>query len=274
MAHGEHLGVADIEDLAGGCIGFVDSKQQRLGKVLGIAVVMQGEAVVGHDDASPTIEYPANHAPLARCKLVWAIHIWVAHMRCTGVRLEHRLFGAHNAETLFVFFCNRNRRSAFGRWHWQPARLERPRVHPSAIGRNSADRQEASGASDHQFGDAAQPAIHHDGYIEGVPFERRAKRRNVVGVGVNVRDCGGCFVVLVNAAMKNGDVMTAGYEATNERKPCGSGTADDQYAFDHGRDSSTALTRSGWRTRCVAGLGSIARRWRTASQSRDRVRFR
>ena len=274
LANGEHLGVANIEDLAGGCIGFVDRQQQRFCEVFCVAVVMQREAVVGHDDASPTIEHPANHAPLARCKLVRAIHIWVTHMGGAVMRFEHCLFGTNNAETLFVFFGKRNRRTAFGRWYWQPARLERPRVHPPAIGRNSADRQEASGASDHQFGDAAQPAVHHDGRIEGVPLERRAERCNVVGVGVNVRDFGGCFVVLVNAAMKNRDVMAAGYEATNEREPCGSGTADDQYSFDHGRDSSTALTRIDWRTRCVASLGSIVRRWRTASQSRGRVRLR
>ena len=56
LADRQHLLVADVEDLARGRVGLLDREQQRVREVLGVAVVVEGEAVVGDDDARATVE--------------------------------------------------------------------------------------------------------------------------------------------------------------------------------------------------------------------------
>ena len=72
LADRQHLLVGDVEDLAGGGVGLLEREQQRVGDVLGVAVVVEGEAVVGDDDAAAAVEHAPHHDPLARGQLVRA----------------------------------------------------------------------------------------------------------------------------------------------------------------------------------------------------------
>ena len=69
---------------AGG-VGLLEREQQRVGDVLGVAVVVQGEAVVGDDDAVAAVEDAAHDDPLTRGQLVRAVHVRVAEVRGVGV---------------------------------------------------------------------------------------------------------------------------------------------------------------------------------------------
>ncbi|MFN8025514.1 MAG: hypothetical protein U0W40_03875 [Acidimicrobiia bacterium] len=72
-----------------------------MGDVLGVAVVVEGEAVVGDDDPAAEPSSTRRTTIHSRHHLVWP-YMRVAEVGGVGVGLEDRLLGARDPETLLV----------------------------------------------------------------------------------------------------------------------------------------------------------------------------
>ena len=64
------------------------------GAVLGVAVVVEGEALVGHDDPPPSIEDAPNDRPFPGDGLVGPVEIRVAEVGGPRMGIEHRRFAS------------------------------------------------------------------------------------------------------------------------------------------------------------------------------------
>src|SRR3954468_17221555 len=105
---------ANVEQSAGRGVGLFEREQQRVRDVLRVAVVVEGETVVGDDDATAAVEHATYHDPFARRELVGPVHVRVSEVRCVGVVFEHRLLGPHDAIALLVFRRVGDGRGVFG----------------------------------------------------------------------------------------------------------------------------------------------------------------
>ena len=231
LADRQHLLVADVEDLARRRVGLLDREQQRVREVLGVAVMVQREAVVGDDDAVAAVEDPAHDEPFARHELMRAVHVRVAEVRGAGMVGEHRLLGAHDAVALLVVLGSVDGRRVLRDRNRQARRIEQPRVHPAAVRGHAADRDELADAARGQLRDAPQPPVHRDDDVERLrPSKQRAQRVVVVRVGVDVRDLGRRLGAFVQAAVHDRDVVAAVDQAAHQRDAGRAGPADHQGA--------------------------------------------
>ncbi len=231
LADAQHLLVADVEDLPGGGVGLLEREQERVREVLGVAVMVQRETVVRHHDPAPTVEHPAHDEPLARHELVRPVHVRIAEVRGVGMDREEHLLGAGDAIALLVLRGLLHRGRVLGDRHRQSVRLVEPRVHEAAVRGNAADRHELPDSALQHVGDGAESPVHREDRVEGAILQRGAQRGFVVRVGVHVLDRGGRLVALVEAAMQDGDVVTAVDEPVDQRDAGRSGPTDHQDAL-------------------------------------------
>ena len=178
-----------LKTLPGGGVGLLEREQQRVREVLGVAVVVQRQPVVGHHDAAPAVEDAAHDEPLARHELVRPVHVRVAEVR-----------GARDGRRTPPPPCARC---------GSPSRPPRARATVGASSATGTGRPSGSQSQGfiqpryagtpptetnwpHAAGAAprcdAQPAVHRDDDVEGRVVERVAQRVLVVRVGVHVLD--------------------------------------------------------------------------------------
>ncbi len=242
LADRQHLLVPDIEQLARGRVGLLDRQQERMGEVLGVAVVVQREPIVGDDYPVAPVEDPTDDQPFARRELMRTVHVRVAKMRRARMVLEHRGLGSGDAVSLLVVARSLDDRRVLADRYWQPGRVVHPRIHPSPYGGYASYRDELADAAGGELRDTTQPAVHrgHDvegRVVEGCRIEERPKGVVVIRVGMDVRDGRWCLRALVRPAVHDGDVVAAFHEAAHERDAGRPGAADDQHA-SHGGDAT------------------------------------
>ena len=106
--------------------GCSTAGNDRGGAVLGVAVMVQRQAVVGDDDSLPAVEDAPHDRPLARHGLVRAVQVRIAEVRGVRMRREHGLFGADDAVALLVDRGIVDERAVLGDRHRQSGRLVQP----------------------------------------------------------------------------------------------------------------------------------------------------
>ena len=208
LADRQHLVVADVEDRARGRVGLFDREQQRVREVLGVAVVVQREAVVGDDDAVAAVEDAAHDRPLARRELVRTVDVRIAEVRGARMVREHRLLGADDAVALLVVRGRVDGRRVLGDRHRQAGRVERA-TGSSSRGTRARRRPTRSGRRGPR---SAPRCARSRPYIATTTsnvwsVEQVAQRVVVVRVGVDVHDLGGRLGALVRAAVQDRDVV-------------------------------------------------------------------
>ena len=108
-------------------------------EIFGIAVVVQREAVVGHDDAGAPVEDPAHDEPFAWDELVRSVHVRVSEVRGAGMVREHHFLRARDAVALLVVVRPTDGRGVLGDGDRKTRRIEQPRVHPPVVRGHTAD---------------------------------------------------------------------------------------------------------------------------------------
>ena len=240
LADRQHLVVGAVEDVAGGVLVAVDAAQHGVGEVLGVAVVVEGEAVVGHHDAGAAVEDAPHDAPLAGHDLQRPVGVRVAEVGGPGVVAEDDLLGAGDPVALLVLLGLGHERGRLVDRHREALGVEQERVHPAPDGGHPADRHEAVGHPDGELGDAAQPAVHGDDQVVAVPVEGGGQRVDVVGVGVEVGHLVGGLGPLVGAPVQDRDVPPPVDEALHDVDPGRTGAPDDQRGAHDGSPPKVA----------------------------------
>ena len=197
-------------------------------EVLGVAVMVQREPVVGDDDPTAPVEHASHHEPLARYELVGPVHVRVAEVRRVGMQREHDLFGTRDAVALLVLVGFLHRGCILGDRYRQAIRFVEPRVHEPAVRGHAPDRHELPHPTAEHVGHRAQPPVHRKHGVERPTVERGAERVLVVGVRMHVLDRGRRLGPFVETPVQDRDEMATFDEAVDQRDPGGPGPADDQ----------------------------------------------
>ena len=199
--------------------GCSSARSSAAGDVLRVTVVVEGEAVVGDDDALAAVEHTPHHDPLPGRELVRAVHVRVTEVGGVGVRGEHRGFGTDDPVALLVVLRHLDGRRVLGDRDGQTGRFVQPRVHPTPVGRYSPHRDHPAGVAAQHVGDDAEAAVHRVGHVEAGTGERVEQRPFVERVGVEVLDHGRSLGPLVRAAVEDRDPVPAVDEPPDERDP-------------------------------------------------------
>ena len=200
-------------------------------EVLGVAVMVQREAVVGDDDAVAPVEDPAHDQPLARHELMRSVDVRVAEVRGAGMVGEHRLLACARSGS-----PSRRRRDA------------------STVGAcSSTGTGSPGGSNSHGFIQpwyagtpptetnwstlpAVSSAIRRSrpyiamttSNVDRRAAEQLAQRIVVVGIAMDVRDLSRRLGPFVQPAMHDRDVVAPGDESPYQRDPGRSRPADHQ----------------------------------------------
>jgi hypothetical protein len=147
-----------------------------------------------------------------------------------GVRMpiKDRLLCLRNAPSLRVFGLDGDDRGILGGGYRHPRWVQYRRIHVAAIRGCTADRNEATGPSYHDFGNPAQPPIRRDRQVETAISKRIAQRIFRKWIAVNVFDRGRNFRELMAAGMQYRDAISASQQAVDDQMACWSGTANDK----------------------------------------------
>ena len=242
LADTEYFLVADVEDLPRGCIGLFEGKEERVREVLGVAVVVQREAVVRHHDATPAVEHAPHDEPLPRHQLVRPVDVRIPEVRRVGVDREEHLLGARNAVALLVLCGLLHRGRVLGDGHRQSVGIVQPGVHEAAVRRDAADGHELTNPTAQYFGDRAEAPVHREDRVERAVRKRCAQRRLVIRIGMHVFHRRGSLVTFVEAAMQDRDLVTTVDEPVDQRDARRSGPADDQDALLRSRHAEFRTT--------------------------------
>ena len=233
LAYREHLLVAGVEDLPCRGVGAVDREQHRVSQVLGVTVVVKGEAVVGDDDVLTPVEYPPHDRPLARHQLIRPVHVGISKVRGTRVMREHGFLGARDAITLLVLFGLRDRQRVLADGQREARGFVEPGIHPAAIGGHTTDRDELPAASNTELRDAAQTAVHRDNNVVGRVGEQRVEIVGVVRIAVDVHHLWRSFDTFVQTAVHDRDLATPIDEPADDMHSGRAGTADHERAHEN-----------------------------------------
>ena len=235
LADRQHLLVADVEHLPGCRRRLVDRQQDPVGQVLGVAVMVQGQPVVGDHDAASAVEDAPHDAPLPRRELVRAVHVRVAEVRGVGMEPEHRLLGAGDPVALLVLGGLRHRRGVLADRHRQPGRVVQPGVHPAPVRRHAPHRHEPPHPAARHRRDASQPPVHRHHDVEGVVGEPGSQRRLVVRVAMQMAHRRWGVVTLVQPPVQDRHVVAPLDQPGHDRHAGRAGAAHDQGPFGHRR---------------------------------------
>ena len=218
-------------------------------EVLGVAVMVQREAVVRHHDATPAVEHAPHDEPLPRHQLVRPVDVRIPEVRGVGMDREEHLLGARNAVALLVLCGLLHRGRVLGDGHGQSVGIVQPGVHEAAVRRHAADRHELTNPAAQHFRDRAKAAVHREDRIERAVLQRSAQRRLVIRVGMHVFHRRGSLVTFVEAAMQDRDLVTPIDEPLDQRDASRSGPTDHQDALLRSRHAEFRTTlESTWPT--------------------------
>ena len=228
LADRQHFGVGDVEDGSGRELGVEDGAEHGSGAVLGVAVVMQGQALVGDDDPTTTVEDAAHDRPFPRHGLVGPVQVGITEVGGRRMGGIDRDLGAHDPVSLLVDQGPVDEVGVLAHRHREPGRLVLPRVGPAPVGGHPSDRHEVAASAFGQLGDAAQTPVHgHDDIPRGGP-ESGGERRLVERVGVEMGDLGRRVRPLMQTAVQDGDGVAGIDKTADDRDPSRPRPADDK----------------------------------------------
>ena len=204
LPHREHLFVADVEHLARRGVGLVDGEQHRVREVLGVAVMVQREAVVGDDDALAGRRAPAARSttPAARAGTARTRTGSGSARRRDGARTPPprcARCGSPSRPRPVPSTCGR----VLGHRHRQARRVEQPGVHPALVRGDAADRHERARRAPRDAAiERSRPYIATT-TSNVCPSSARCEIRVVVRIGVQVLDRVRRLGALVRAAVQD-----------------------------------------------------------------------
>lgn len=212
LTDGENFVVTTIENLTGRSFGTVDATQHRMGEILRVAVMVQGQSAISNDDPPTAVEDATDDAPFAWNHLQRTIRVRIAKMSSIGMTGEHGLFGAGHTKALLVLCGLTNNGRTFINWNRKTLGGEEPWVHPAPDSRHSTDRDETFRPTNRHFGDPTETTVHRDHKIKLPLGEHPFEIVDVIRIGMDVLDHVRRFGTLMCPPVEDRHVVTSGDE--------------------------------------------------------------